>query len=56
MFSGMSDEVRKVEKIMDFREDENSSRTINFFNFCYNRNKSIGINVDQMISENSDIN
>ena len=34
MFSDMSDEVRNLEKTMDFLGDENISRTMNFFIFC----------------------
>ena len=61
MFVDMSDEVRNLEKIMDFHEGENISRTMSFFIFCNGTEssidtyRSIGSNVDQMLSENGDL-
>ena len=61
MFVDMTDEVRNLEKIMDFYEGENISRTMSFFIFCNGTEssidtyKSIGSNVDQMLSENGDL-
>ena len=60
MFVDMSDKVRNLEKIMDFHEGENISRTMSFFIFCNGTQssidtyKSIGSKVDQMLSKNGD--